>query len=130
GFPVGEHDRSYRGDEQEDGGGLEGDEELFEQEVADRGGVAEAGGDVGTVGAEGLEGGGEDGGGDLDEEEEGQQPGEQSLAGNRVPLRLVGAADVGDDEDVEHHHRARVDDHLGGGDEGRGQEQKKHRQRE
>ena len=27
------------------------------------------------------------------------------------------AADVGDDEDVEHHHRARVDDDLRGGDE-------------
>ena len=31
--------------------------------------------------------------------------------------RLARAADVGDDEDVEHHHRAGVDDDLRGGDE-------------
>ena len=44
--------------------------------------------------------------------------------------RLVLAADVGDDEDVEHHHRARVDDDLGGGDELGAQQQEQRRERE
>ena len=38
------------------------------------------------------------------------------------------AADVADDEDVEHHHGARVDDHLRRGDELRAQQQEQHRQ--
>ena len=42
---------------------------------------------------------------------------EQALARDRLPDRLLDAADVGGDEDVEHHHRAGVDDDLRGGDE-------------
>ena len=44
--------------------------------------------------------------------------------------RLVRAADVGDDEHVEDHHRAGVDDHLGGGDELRAQQQEQRRERD
>ena len=44
--------------------------------------------------------------------------------------RLDRAADVGDDEHVEHHHRAGVDDDLRGGDELRAQQQEQRRQRE
>ena len=47
----------------------------------------------------------------------------------RVDARLV-AADVGDDEDVEHHDRAGVDDDLRGGDELRAQQQEQRRQRQ
>ena len=44
--------------------------------------------------------------------------------------RPVLPADVGDDEDVEDHDRARVDDHLGGGDELGAQQQEQRRQPE
>ena len=44
--------------------------------------------------------------------------------------RLVGAADVGDHEHVEHHHRAGVDHDLAGGEELGVQEQEQHRQRD
>ena len=45
------------------------------------------------------------------------------LAGDRLPQRLLDAADVGGDEHVQDHHRARVDDDLGGGDELRVEQQ-------
>ena len=48
----------------------------------------------------------------------------------RTVQRLVGAADVGDDEHVEHHHRAGVDDDLGGGDELGAQQQEQGGQRD
>jgi hypothetical protein len=124
------YDRADRGDQQEEGRGLEGEQELFQQQAADRGRVAEAGGDVGAVGAERHQGGGEDRGGELDEEDRGDEDGEEALLFERVADRLAAAADVGDDEDVEDHHRAGVDDHLGGGDEGRGQQQEERGQRE
>ena len=44
------------------------------------------------------------------------------------PERLVGAADVGDHEHVEHHHGAGVDHDLGRGQELGVQEQEEHRQ--
>ncbi len=47
-----------------------------------------------------------------------------------VAQRLRAVADVGDDEDVEHHHRAGVHDDLHGGDEFRAQQQKQHGQRD
>ena len=105
--------------QQQDRGGLEGEQELLEQQAADRGRVAEAGLDVGAVGAERHQRGAEDGDRELDEEGAAEQRRQEALAGDRLPGRLVAAADVGDDEDVEDHHRAGVDDHLGGGDEGR-----------
>ena len=48
----------------------------------------------------------------------------------RARERLVLAADVGDDEDVEHHHRAGVDDDLRGGDELGPQQQEQRGQRQ
>ena len=44
--------------------------------------------------------------------------------------RFVGLSDVGDDEHVQHHHRAGVHDDLCGGDEFGAQQQEKDRQRE
>ena len=44
--------------------------------------------------------------------------------------RLALAADVGDDEHVEHHHRAGVDDDLRGRDELGAQQQEQHRERD
>ena len=44
--------------------------------------------------------------------------------------RLLAAADVGDDEHVQDHHRARVDDHLRGGDELGAQQQEQRRERD
>ena len=67
---------------------------------------------------------------ELDEERTGEQRGEDPLAGDRVPQRLLEAADVGGDEDVEDHHRAGVDDHLGGRDELGVQDQEEAGQRE
>ena len=55
---------------------------------------------------------------------------EEALAGDRLPGRLAAAADVGDDEDVEDHHRAGVDDDLRGGDEGRAEQQEEDGERE
>ena len=101
--------------------GLEGDQEA----LRGGGGRSRRGcrsrRDVGAVGAEG----------DAGEEPRtaiesstkraaAEQRGEEALAGDRLPGGLVDAADVGDDEDVEDHHGAGVDDDLGGGDEGRG----------
>ncbi len=80
--------------------------------------------------AEGEQGGAEDGDRELDEEDGAHQRGEEALARDRLPGRLGVAADVGDDEDVEDHHRAGVDDDLGGGDEGRAEHQEEDRQRE
>ena len=42
---------------------------------------------------------------------------QEPLARDRLPLGLLDAADVRGDEHVEHHHGARVDHDLGGGDE-------------
>ena len=44
--------------------------------------------------------------------------------------RIVAPADVGDDEHVENHHRARVDHDLGGGDELGPEQQEQRRERE
>ena len=59
-----------------------------------------------------------------------EQRREQALARDRLPDRLLDAADVGGDEDVEHHHRAGVDHHLRGGDELGVQEQEEPRERD
>ena len=46
-----------------------------------------------------------------------EQRRDEALAGDRLPERLLDAADVGGDEDVEDHHRAGVDHDLRRGDE-------------
>jgi len=48
----------------------------------------------------------------------------------RTVQRLVLAADIGDDEHVQHHHRSGVHDHLGGGHELGAQQQEQRRQRD
>ena len=48
----------------------------------------------------------------------------------RTVQRLVGAADVGDHEHVQHHHRPGVHHNLGGGDELGPQQQEQRRQRD
>ena len=56
----------------------------------------------------------------LDEQREREERPRAHAAGRGRAARRSGsvrAADVGDDEDVEHHHRAGVDDDLRGGDE-------------
>ncbi len=50
-------------------------------------------------------------------------------AGPRAPEQVL-AADVGDDEDVEHHHRAGVDDDLRRGDELGAQQHEEHGERD
>jgi hypothetical protein len=82
------------------------------------------------VGAERDQRGAEDGDRELDEDGGAEQGAEEALAGYRLPGRLGGAADVSDDEDVEDHHGAGVDDDLSGGDEGRAEQEEEHRQRE
>ena len=84
-FATGEDDRADRGQQQQDRGGLEGQQELLEQQAADRGGVAEAGVDVGAVGAERQQGGGEDGDRELDEE------GDRRAAGARKRWPGIGS---------------------------------------
>ena len=64
---------------------------------------------------------------DLDEQRGREQraPGRHARRGRAD--RLLGAADVGDDEHVEHHHRARVDDDLRRGEELGAQQQEQRR---
>ena len=68
---------------------------------------------------------------DLDQQRAREQHRDRAHA--RPVVRASGsvlAADVGDHEHVEHHHRAGVDDHLRGGDELRAQQQEQRRQPE
>ena len=69
---------------------------------------------------------------ELDEQRDREQRARPSAGRGRAgrPDRVVRAADVGDDEDVEHHHRADVDDHLRRGDELRAQQQEQRRERQ
>ena len=119
--PAREHDGADGGDEQQERRDLEGQQELRQQQLADRGpGVPKRGVDG--------------------RRRRCRAPSAPSRA-RRWPARRTaparratadhalaaadrraagarrGAADVGDDEDVEHHHRAGVDDDLRRGDE-------------
>ena len=62
---AGQHDGADGGQEQEDRGGLEREQEAFEEELADRFWIAEAGTDLGAVGAEGHQRGSEHCDGEL-----------------------------------------------------------------
>ena len=79
---------------------------------------------VRALGVDRLQARAEDRDDQLDEQRRAEQrPREAAARGRRRPATSVRAADVGDDEDVEHHHRAGVDHDLGGGDELRAQQQ-------
>ena len=67
---------------------------------------------------------------DLDEERRGRDDGgELEPARPARPGRVGAAAEVRDHEEEHHHHRARVDEHLRGGDELRGRAQEEHGER-
>ena len=85
----------------------------------------------GAVGVDRLQARAERRDAQLDEQRRAEQRGDepQAASGARAE-RLVLAADVGDDEDVEHHHGARVDDDLGRRDELRAQQQEQRRERQ
>ena len=80
--------------------------------------------------SEGEQRGAENGDRELDEERRAHQRSEEPLAGDRVELRFLAPAYVGDDEYVEDHHGAGVDDHLRSCHERRAQQQEQDRQRE
>ena len=67
---------------------------------------------------------------DLDEDRAGREHrGERLPARPARPRCLVSRPDVRDHEQEHHHHRARVDEHLRGGDELRGEQQVEDRER-
>jgi len=109
---------------------LEREQVCRQEQLADVLGAAEAG-DVGrAVGGDALERGAEHGDAQLDRDRQPEQRTEQLQRAARTVQRLILAADVGDDEHVQDHHRARVHDHLGGGDELGAQQQEQRRQRD
>ena len=68
---------------------------------------------------------------ELDEQRAGEQRARPRRPASRRPRSgSLAAAHVGDDEHVQHHHRARVDDHLRGGHELRPQQQEQRGQRQ
>ena len=119
----GQDHRADRGDEQEHRGRLEDDQEALQEQVADGLGGAEAERQGRPLAVERRQPGAQDRDRELDEERRGEQRGQESLAGDRLPDRLLDRAHVGGHEHVQDHHRPRVDDHLGGGDELRVQQQ-------
>ena len=116
--PAPEDDRAHGGDQQQHRGGLEGDQEALEQQVADLGRACRTPGwTVGPSVSSALS--------PVPRtaiESSTNSAAASSGARNRWPgigsqIGSSTAADVGGDEDVEDHHRARVDDDLRRGDE-------------
>ena len=128
-----QHDRADRRDQQQERGDLEGQQELRQQQLADRRGRAEAGAGTGAPCAvDAPPGPSRAPRCTARRAARPRTSGAAECRSRRAPARerLVGAADVGDDEDVEHHHRAGVDDDLRGRDELRAQQQEQRGQRE
>ena len=133
--PAREDDGADGGDEQQERGDLEREQELRQQQLADRARACRR--PASHRGAPSVsiafrpeprtamrE---------LDEQRQPRRATAIDAAGRGRPAGAaapVRAADVGDDEHVEHHHGAGVDDDLRGGDELRAQQQEQRRQRE
>ena len=109
-----EDDSADRGDEQHDGGDLEGQQVVAQEESPDVARAAEGAGDVVGMGepSAGLQPDHDD---DLHEQSSCRQ-----YCSDRLPTRPAGPwrfgarPDVGDDEQEHDHHRAGVDEHLRG----------------
>ena len=120
--PAREHDGADGGDQQQERGDLERQQELRQQQLADLLGAAEAGAARSApVGVDAPSGPSRASRCASSTNSASAEERPRARAGRGRPARRsvrgLGAADVGDDEDVEHHHRAGVDDDLRGGDE-------------
>ena len=130
--PAGEHDRADRRDQQQERRDLErraGTWSAAARRSAP--GVPKPGSYCAPSRVDRLQARAEHRDHELDEQRGGEHDGADVQ--RRPPAGRIGicvAADVGDDEHVEHHHRAGVDDDLRGGDELRAQQQEQRRQRQ
>ena len=127
-----EHDRADGGDEQQDRGDLEREQEVGQQQPADLGRRAEAREPARALLAERRSGpcrGSRSPARRTARRRTARSPSAGSAEPAR-PQRVVAAADVGDDEQVQHHDRADVDDHLRRGEELRAQQQEQRGERQ
>ena len=131
GATTGQDHRADGGDQQQQRRDLERQQEPRQEQLADLGRRAEPRFIRRAVGLERRQRRADERDRQLDEqgEREDDRRKPQGRAGRRG-RRLAGTADVGDHEHVQHHHRARVHDDLGRGDELGSEQQEQRRQRE